>query len=76
MSNTINGTKLTNGNYMMELTTEQMDDLATFYLMRSAKFLNKQIESDSQYDKELYLRISDSDYDTYKAIKKIEGKEF
>lgn len=76
MSNTINGTKLTNGNYMMELTTEQMDDLATFYLIRSAKFLNKQIESDSQYDKELYLRISDSDYDTYKAIKKIEGKEF
>ena len=61
---------------MIELTTEQMDDLATFYLMRSAKFLNKQIESDSQYDKELYLRISDSDYDTYKAIKKIEGKEF
>jgi hypothetical protein len=76
MSNVINGTKLSNGNYMIELTTEQMDDLATFYLMRSAKFLNKQIESDSQYDKELYLRISDSDYDTYKAIKKIEGKEF
>lgn len=76
MSNVINGTKLSNGNYMMELTTEQMDDLATFYLMRSAKFLNKQIESDSQYDKELFLRISDSDYDTYKSIKKIEGKEF
>ena len=76
MSNVINGTKLSNGNYMIELTTEQMDDLATFYLTRSAKFLNKQIESDSQYDKELYLRISDSDYDTYKAIKKIEGKEF
>jgi hypothetical protein len=76
MSNVINGTKLSNGNFMIELNAEQMDDLATFYLMRSAKFLNKQIESDSQYDKELYLRISDSDYDTYKAIKKIEGKEF
>jgi hypothetical protein len=76
MSNVINGTKLSNGNFMIELNAEQMDDFATFYLLRSAKFLNKQIESNNQDDKEIFLRISDQDYDTYKAIKTIEGKEF
>jgi len=76
MSNVINGTKLSNGNFMIELNAEQMDDFATFYLLRSAKFMNKQLESNNQDDKDVFLRISDSDYDTYKAIKKIEGKEF
>jgi len=74
MSNVINGTKLSNGNFMIELTAEQVDDLASFYLIRSAKFLNKQMESDSQIDKELFLRISDSDYETYKTIKIIQSK--
>ena len=75
MSQVINGTKLSNGNFMIELTAEQMDDLATFYLVRSTKFMNKQMETNNEHDKLVYMRISDSDYETYKSIRKIEGKE-
>ena len=75
MSQVINGTKLSNGNFMIELTAEQMDDLASLYLIRSAKFMNKQMETNNEHDKLVYMRISDSDYETYKSIRKIEGKE-
>ena len=74
MSNVINGTKLSNGNFMIELNAEQMDDFATFYLLRSAKFMNKQLETDNKDDKDIFLRISDSDYEVYKTIKIIQSK--
>jgi hypothetical protein len=74
MSNVINGTKLSNGNFMIELNAEQMDDFATFYLLRSAKFMNKQLETENKDDKDIFLRISDSDYEMYKTIKIIQSK--
>lgn len=74
MSNVINGTKLSNGNFMIELSAEQIDDFASFYLLRSATFMNKQLESNNQGDKDVFLRISDSDYETYKTIKIIQSK--
>jgi hypothetical protein len=44
MSQVINGTKLSNGNFIIELTKDQMNDLTFFYLMESSKWYDKAFE--------------------------------
>jgi hypothetical protein len=48
MSQLINGTKLSNGNFMIELTNDQMNDLAFFYLMESSKWYDKAVEINTE----------------------------
>ena len=44
MKATINGTQLENGNFMIELDTDQMEDLAVYYLLESAKWDTKNLK--------------------------------
>ena len=74
MKATINGTQLENGNFMIELDTDQMEDLAVYYLLESAKWDTKNLkyEGDDVRQRNTYIRLAEKYHQMYKAIRKIQ----
>jgi hypothetical protein len=75
MSQVINGNELKNGNFLIELTAEQLNDITTNYLTASCRWQLKVEEAKNVMDKEIAQIIADEYFDTYKAFKKMQGKE-
>ena len=75
MKATINGTQLDNGNFMIELDAEQMEDLAVYYLLESAKWDTKNLkyEGDDIRQRNTYTRLSEKYHKMYKAIRNIQS---
>jgi hypothetical protein len=74
MSQVINGTKLSNGNYMIELTALQMDDLETRYISAYLKWKAEASQQENVNDAEVHYIIADEYYKKLQAIRAIQGK--
>lgn len=74
MSQVINGTKLKNGNFMIELTEAQMEDLNTIYLGKSLKWMADAGKQNDLEQMELHYAIANDYFAKYEAIKSIQGK--
>lgn len=74
MSQVINGTRLSNGNYMIELTALQMDDLETRYVSAYLKWKAEASQQENVNDAEVYYSIADEYYKKLQAIRTIQGK--
>jgi len=75
MSNVIKGNELKNGNFLIELTAERMDDLGHTYLIKSCNWQEKADNAPSgSREKELNQMIADDYYNYYKQIREIQGK--
>jgi hypothetical protein len=74
MKATINGTQLDNGNFMIELDAEQLEDLAVFYLLESCKWdaKNMKYEGDDIRQRNSYIRLAEKYHQMYKAIRNIQ----
>jgi len=76
MSQVINGNELKNGNFLVEFTAPQMDDLRTIYLLKSLEWEDKGKEKNSLDETDTCNRIAQRYYESYIAIRTIQGKEF
>lgn len=76
MSQVINGNELKNGNFLVEFTASQMDDLRTIYLLKSLEWEDRGKEKKTLDETDTCNRIAQRYYDEYVAIKTIQGKEF
>ena len=78
MKSKIDGTKLNESSFLIELDADQMDDLAVYYLSESAKWNAKaeRYKGDSIVQKESYFNLYKKYYSLYKCIRDIQGKKF
>jgi hypothetical protein len=76
MSQVINGNELKNGNFLVEFTASQMDDLRTIYLLKSLDWEDKGKEKKTLDEMDTCNRIAQRYYESYIAIRTIQGKEF
>ena len=75
MSQVINGNELKNGNFLVEFTAQQMDDLGHTYLITSCNWQEKADNApNGSREKELNQMIADDYYNSYKQIRAIQGK--
>jgi hypothetical protein len=77
MKATIKGTKLNNGNFMIELDAEQLDNLAVYFLIDSCKWETKldRYDGDSEIQRKAFRSLSDKYYEMYNSIKEIQGAD-
>jgi hypothetical protein len=74
MSNVINGIKLSKGNFMIELTESQLDDLETMYLGQYLKWSEMSTNQKDVEQMEIHYSIANDYYKKYQAIKEIRTK--
>lgn len=70
MENLIKVKKLKKGNFSIELSEEQLDRLATYYLLRASEMAVKGF-NESGMIAESYARISEEAHGNYLAIRNV-----
>ena len=73
MKNTINGMKLSNGNYVIELDEFQIDDLLSMYLSKYVKYRAEAGEQKDIDDCKIYESIASECLQIFKSIRAIKG---
>lgn len=77
MKSTINGTKLNNDSFIIELNAQQMEDLAIYYLLESCEWDSRyaKYEGDSEAERRSYKSLTEKYHKLYKSIRAIQGNE-